>query len=252
MRRLALVLVLSALVLSCGDDNDNGGMGPQNTESMAALQFDGVQQSAQTLDALGLDLTDSWTVECWIRPTNPTGGRQDLISKWGPAGPLAAYVVWLEAGTITAGTHDGSMTTLRTGSAPIMSGLWHHIAVTFQSGTLRIYVNGDLDLDVPSLVISQNGTAPLSLGKQDQSQFFYKGTLDEVRIWNVRRSEAQINASMNVQIDPGSSGLVAYWQMDEGTGDTAVDLTGNGHDMQLGNAAGADAGDPTWVTPGRP
>jgi hypothetical protein len=217
-----------------------------------ALSFDGLQQSATTPDASELDLRSSWTLEAWIRPTDPNGGRQDIVSKWGPVGPLAAYVVWLEAGRITAGTHDGATTTLQTGNAALVSDTWRHIAVTFQSGTLRIYVNGNLDLEAPNLATPQNGTAPLSLGNQDRREFFYEGTLDEVRIWNVHRSQNQITASMNVQIDPRSAGLVAYWRMDEGTGDIAFDLTGNGHSMQLGDAVGADAGDPVWVTPGKP
>ena len=48
------------------------------------------------------------------------------------------------------------------------------------------------------------------------------------------------------------AGLVAYWWMDEGTGDVALDLTGNGHHMRLWNSVGSDPGDPTWVTPGMP
>ena len=101
-------------------------------------------------------------------------------------------------------------------------------------------------------MIPQNGSAPLSLGNQDRREFYYGGVLDEVRIWNTARSAAQIQASSFVKISPSSAGLISYWRMDEGTGDIVFDITGNGHNMQLGNEVGPDSGDPTWVTPGMP
>ncbi len=76
--------------------------------------------------------------------------------------------------------------------------------------------------------------------------------MDEVRIWNFARSASQIATFKDFQVDPATPGLEAYWRMDEGSGDTTFDLTGNGHDMRPGNAVGADTGDPFWVTPGMP
>jgi concanavalin A-like lectin/glucanase superfamily protein len=46
-----------------------------------------------------------------------------------------------------------------------------------------------------------------------------------------------------------SDGL-ARWPMDEGTGQVAADVSGNGHHARLGRLAGADPSDPGWV-PGR-
>jgi Concanavalin A-like lectin/glucanases superfamily len=46
-----------------------------------------------------------------------------------------------------------------------------------------------------------------------------------------------------------SDGL-ARWPMDEGTGQVAADVSGNGHHARLGRAAGGDSSDPAWV-PGR-
>jgi hypothetical protein len=46
-----------------------------------------------------------------------------------------------------------------------------------------------------------------------------------------------------------SDGL-ARWPMDEGTGQVAADVSGQGHHAQLGGSAGADPNDPEWV-PGR-
>ncbi len=43
-----------------------------------------------------------------------------------------------------------------------------------------------------------------------------------------------------------TSGLVAEWRFNSGSGQTLVDYSGNGHHGQLGSTAGADANDPAW------
>jgi hypothetical protein len=43
---------------------------------------------------------------------------------------------------------------------------------------------------------------------------YLKGALDEVRIWNVARTQAQIQSSMNQHLTGSEPGLVGYWQFD--------------------------------------
>jgi hypothetical protein len=75
----------------------------------------------------------------------------------------------------------------------------------------------------------------------DNAEYF-SGRMDEVRIWNVARSQAQIQAGMSAVVPPASSGLIAYYRLDEGTGVNAADLSGHGY-------SGTFAGSPTWLVP---
>jgi hypothetical protein len=52
---------------------------------------------------------------------------------------------------------------------------------------------------------------------------------------------------MNQHLAGSEPGLLGYWDLNEGSGDTAADGTSNGHEMQLGDITGSDTGDPTWV-----
>ena len=138
----------------------------------------------------------------------------------------------------------------------LADGVWQHVAAVFDNGTVRLYIDGKLDVKTTGNVAPQNSATPLSLGRQDAPSFtccYYDGTMDEVRIWSVARSQRDIQRNMGKKINTKRlpAGLIAYWRMDEGDRDTAFDLTGNGHDMELGNDSG-NAGDPTWVTPGMP
>lgn len=229
-----------------------GGDGDGDGDSFA-LQFNGSSQSTQNGD---LDLGSTFTIELWIKPDaveriNP---RQDFVSKWG-TGAEASYAFWLRDRTIRLSTRVEPTNTVTFGQTQLVNGVWQHIAAVFDNGNVRLYVNGELDVETMGNFTPQNTPTPLSLGRQDAPSFtccYYDGIMDEVRIWNVARTQAEIQKKMNKHVSRNSRGLMAYWRMDEGAGDTAFDLTGNGHDMRLGNAAGADAGDPVWVSPGMP
>jgi hypothetical protein len=221
--------------------------------SRFALQFSGAQH-AETPDHPNLDLSDTWTLETWIRPDAQLVGRQDLISKWG-TGAQAAYSLHLDGDEVVLSVRSGSQNwSVVAGDDLIRANVWQHVAAVFRLGEMRVYLDGDLVGQGQAPFTSpQNGTARVSLGREASAGVgFYHGEIDEVRIWNVDRRPNEIQSSMFDQIPANTPGLVAYWRMDEGTGDNAFDLTGNGHDMQLGDSFGADAGDPTWVTPGRP
>ncbi|MFQ5790543.1 MAG: LamG domain-containing protein [Acidobacteriota bacterium] len=237
-----------------GKNHPGKGPGGPDGDSFA-LQFNGSTQSTQNDD---LDLGSTFTIELWIKPDDVEriDPRQDFVSKWG-TGAEASYAFWLRGSTIRLSTRVEPTNTVTFGQTLLQNGVWQHIAAVFNNGTVRLYVNGVLDVETMGNFTPQNTPTPLSLGRQDAPSFtccYYDGIMDEVRIWSVARSQKEIQKKMNKQLNTNRlpAGLIAYWRMDEGSGDTAFDLTGNGHDMRLGNASGADAGDPVWVSPGKP
>lgn len=223
-----------------------------------ALQFAG-SQSTVTADADDLDLTTDFTIEMWIRPLNEgLGPAQHLLSKWGSVSN-AAYYMAIAGGhstdrTLELGTRDspGGSNTVVQGNVPLQNDIWQHVAAVFDNGEVRLYVDGQLDTVQTGPHVPQVTSQAVSLGRErSRNPNWYSGLVDEVRIWNVARTAAEIAATMNVSLTGSEPGLVAYWQLDEGGGDTAYDRTGNGHHMQLGEFAGPDNADPTWVTPGK-
>jgi CubicO group peptidase (beta-lactamase class C family) len=57
---------------------------------------------------------------------------------------------------------------------------------------------------------------------------------------------------MNLELTGSESGLVAYYDFNEGTGQTAFDSGPNGYDGTLGSNSGVDARDPAWIPSGAP
>jgi hypothetical protein len=114
----------------------------------------------------------------------------------------------------------------------VPAGVWTHVAVTYDGvDTSRFYINGVLDkvstANPGPLSPAPNGQ-PLTIGFDVDDTFtpnYFGGTIDNVRIWGVVRTGAQIESGMFQSIDVPHPGLLAEWSFD---GD-AYDAAG-GHD----------------------
>jgi hypothetical protein len=73
------------------------------------------------------------------------------------------------------------------------------------------------------------------------------GILDEIRVWDVARSEGEIEDLLLDHLTGSEAGLEAAWDLDDGSGGTAADLKGT-RPALLGDAAGSDARDPAWTS----
>ncbi len=124
-----------------------------------------------------------------------------------------------------------------TRTAAIQTGNWGHLAGTYDGTTARLFVNGALVKEVATAQVLQPSDFPLMIGRasypNEERPFF--GKIDEVRVWNVARSESQIQGYRNTRLEGVEAGLVGYWAWDQGTaGDGS--LAGN-HGSLKGSAA---------------
>jgi hypothetical protein len=199
-------------------------------------------------DAAVLDLAATFTIEAWIKPRTVTS-YQHIVSKWNSAGN-SSYTMEVHDGKLRSAIHDGVNESQGIESnGTIVPDVWQHVAVTLDNGTLRLYINGVLDREFTGSQTPMNSDRPVSVGHEGPpyNGWWYDGLIDDVRLWNVTRTDAQIAASMN-RLKGKSAGLVGWWRFDEGQGDVAKDATKNRNNGRLGSAVGADANDPSWVT----
>ena len=108
-----------------------------------------------------------------------------------------------------------------------IEGQWNHWAATKNAvtGVMNLYLNG---------VLWHTGTgkttpieiAEMVIGKSNAGSYNYKGSIDEVRVWDTELSQTDIANWMNLSVDgthPQYANLVAYYKMDEGTGALITD-----------------------------
>jgi hypothetical protein len=179
----------------------------------SALRFTGSNYVSGGIDAVDPS-GGEFTIEFWVNvPDSMNDGNMHQFVSEGSYG-LAFYLGYGGAdSTIQAGDMWGST------GVKMPFGTWTHIAMTFDGLTTIVYVNGDSVASTQSFFFT-DGT-PLTLGTYvDQTQFF-TGQMDELKVWSVARSRAQIKSDFFGVPGSGDNTLVAYFNMNAGSG-TAV------------------------------
>jgi len=205
------------------------------------LQFTDIYDGIEVADDPELNFgTGPFTIEAWIRNTNSSGSLwKRIISKRG-VGPywysfgMGAYgsnQLFLELET-TAGY-------FLTGGGPLImsDGLWHHVAaVRDEMDNISLYVDGQFHpAGVHPGSLDNNDDLEIGIwGNEAYGTETYRGEMEELRLWNVARSSDEIREQIYLTLSGYETGLVAYWQLNEGEGDTVFDATGTHHGLVTG------------------
>ncbi|MDJ1492862.1 PKD domain-containing protein [Cytophagaceae bacterium DM2B3-1] len=214
-----------------------------------SLLFDGVDDNVSigTNSKLAFDRTNTFTVEAWFKAPTLAAAGYVIFSKMKNASPYQGYNIFLWEGKVRiqmisswpAGIVEST-------TARFDDNQWHHVAWTYDGSSnasgSRIYVDGveqTTTVDINNLTGSTiEANTPSIIGSRPGSLFF-KGQLDEVRVWSTTRSATEISTNMRTRQQTNATGLVGYWRLDEGSGTTTADLTANA-------LTGTLAGGPSW------
>lgn len=214
-----------------------------------SLTFDGTDDHISLDNAFAFENTDVFTVEAYIKLDTPNG-LQQIISKldlsfrgWGfqimDTGVLSGYLF----STFLANQRYVE------GTTNLVDGQWHHVAMVFDGENITLYVDGMLeDLSFDESLGGTLGTidnvGKTHIGNYDAEGFNGEhliGNIDELRIWNSVRSEADINSTLATELSGTEANLIGYYKMDEtDSGCDIVDCGPSGlHGTRMG-ATGAN------------
>ncbi len=119
---------------------------------------------------------------------------------------------------------------------------WYTISLTYDGSTLSMYINGVKDGEMSGSAACTFQRMELGMSWENYpSKQYFNGRIAEVRVWNRALSASEIQIGQ-CGVDAGSTGLVAYWKMNEGTGHIFHDATGNGYDMDWSNTVRDNTG----------
>ena len=196
---------------------------PPIVGSGTSLAFDGVDDFVD-LPSQPL-ANNSFSVEFWARRTDT--GSPDFVLGQGTTGAAnQALHIGFRSQVFTFAFYGNDLNT------PAYTDTdWHHWACTFDATTKarKIYRDGVVVAEDTS-ASNYLGTGNLMLGRNGfAADSYFKGSIADVRIWNTARTAAQVAGNMGPGLLNNSTGLLAYYRLNEGSGLTAFDsATGDG------------------------
>lgn len=214
-----------------------------------ALRFAGTNSYLNIPGGGGLNAANQCTIELWVKwdgqqPAMAVGygavfSRQsdsdfsNAILALDSADPADARITW----------RPFDVNVVVTGTTPVGDGIWHHVALTLSGGLHRLYLDGKLDGTGTSAgSLRDRRAVPLTVGGWNVNGTTpgMHGEVDEVRIWNIARTDSEIASDAKSLLLGNEAGLVTYMRLDDGYATTATDATASGN-------SGALTGNIVWV-----
>jgi hypothetical protein len=160
-----------------------------------ALSFNGTSSWVTVADAAALHLTTGMTIEAWVNPDSGAAWRSVVLKE--DAGGLAYALYSSNNASRPAGYVHTNIDVGLNGTSAVPLNTWTHLAVTYDGATLRMFVNGvqASSLAVAGSVAVTSGT--LRIGGNSVWGEYFKGVIDEVRIYNRALTAAEIQTDMN-------------------------------------------------------
>ncbi len=196
-----------------------------NTPQKVALNFDGVDDCITIPASVGNFSTDqNFTVTCWFRPDASVTTEQNLINKWNGSGGYAFTIRYYgNNGTILAGQYDGTNFPYAQSTTNLKDGKWHHVAFVREggsgtAGTFKLYIDGTQEGGniTDSAPLPTTNLTLLQFGREATNTKYYKGDLDEIKIWSIAKTEAEILSERGCKLSY-TANLVAGFDFNEGT-----------------------------------
>ena len=202
-----------------------------------AIEFDGLNDLTVIPYVQEILGTDEFTLEMWVysehrSPESALFSQNDFMMEflisddfmsWGLAGQLMYFVHPL-----------------------FPEKEWVHIVVTRDRGNYieKLYINDERGI-AKSCGLWTVFPGDLFLGCRKNLSCYFKGQIDEVRIWNRAFTQEDVLENYQKEIVGSPEGLVGYWSFNEGGG--GVSYTDFGPPARLGLTGQVDASDPIWV-----
>lgn len=240
-----LKLLIAAIIFICS----SSAFQPANAQTGEALNFDGVNDY---VDLPAFNVQSSYTKEAWINTSVIDGNYRNIVSG-------SQTYFYLLNGQLTAG-QAGNFAVVQD-AAPLVAGTWYHVAVSYDatSGDMILYKNGAAVATGTAATYTEtaNYIGALYSGAPN---FFFQGSIDEVRFWSIAQPAAFISAHANCSLNGTEPNLTAYYNFNEGTAganntgvitlndnsDNLVPLDGVLMNFALAGAAS------NWIAPGAP
>jgi len=210
-----------------------------------ALNFDGTDDYVSIPDNNSLDLTGNLTFSMWIKPGTTQEQYADIISKH--LGNFTGYVIEqnnLNTNQFYLGYGNGSSWAPTIAMTTLTSNQWQYFTIVKNGAIVTHYINGVQTAQANQTIstISTNASPLYVCAWPVDNNRNFNGSIDELSIWNVALTPAQIQTYAYSTLIGNETGLVAYYNFDQGIScgantaiTTLTDATANNNNGTLTN-----------------
>lgn len=137
-------------------------------------------------------MTSAMTLSAWAKPTGTTG---TIAGKWGTQN---SYRILLSSGkyAFSVTLANGTVVTA-TASTTASTTAWSHVAGVFNGSSAILYINGVQAATANASGSLKASTDPIRIGNTTNNANYYKGSIDELRLYNTALTAAQLNRLAN-------------------------------------------------------
>jgi hypothetical protein len=190
---------------TAGDRSGNGNTGTVSGATRTtsgrngrALSFDGINDWVTIADANSLDLSNGLTLESWVYPTALGSTARAVLYK--EATGTSRYALYANTSSRPGARVDVGGGRTAIGAAQLSLNTWTHIAATFDGVTLNLFVNGVAVSSTPAAGSIAASTAALRIGGHAVASEWFRGRIDDVRVYSRALSVAEIQADRTAAV----------------------------------------------------
>ncbi|MFG2078717.1 LamG-like jellyroll fold domain-containing protein [Nonomuraea maritima] len=174
----------------------------QNGKYGKALSFNGTSSWVTVQDAASLRLTTGMTLSAWVNPAS-VANWSSVVGKELSAGEGVSYLLYAaNGGSVPSGWVQpepyASESVAGPSSLPVNA--WSHLALTYNGTYLRLFINGQQVGQTPFSDSLYDDGSPLRIGGNQPWREYFRGLIDEVRVYNRAQTAAEIQTDMNTPL----------------------------------------------------
>ncbi len=169
------------------------------------------------------------TIECWLKKNATLKDEYTIVDQ---RGHNSGYNLRLAGTAFPLGVYfildDGNKSIGFGAPNSINPYIWYHLAASYDGHIAKLFLDGQLVASRAGTPNISQSTANLRLGEfqgYPGAHLELNGDLDELRLWNYARSQAEIQHSMHKNLSAMENGLEGYWRFNEANGNLAYDKT---------------------------
>jgi hypothetical protein len=262
--RFARAASVVSLSMACSSQASIQILPGEGTRAARALRFAGPYDRVEVPSSSGLDVPGDFAVEAWVWIDGYEGGH-GIFNRWqrtvgdieltfGVPEPIPPEELParepVPSHTLAGWGYVASTATWITAysSALPSTGRWHHLAMSYGGGSMKLYVDGARWATAPGTDPISNPTTPIFIGATrrnersapDAGEYFWPpmpGAIADVRMSSEDRYPADFTPERHLTSDAST---LALWHLDDGDGSVARDSGPNHLDGAIMGAAWSD------------